>query len=135
MDRHRLIHAALVSLSGTVSRARAGVAEGRARLARHLGLATRDELEAVSTRADLLEGRLAALSADVADWSIWGRGTRPPHYDGSEGELYNLAEDPLQRRNLWSDPGRRRQRDELLEELRAHTPPLGDPPLPVVSPT
>ncbi|HKN01865.1 MAG TPA: sulfatase-like hydrolase/transferase, partial [Candidatus Binataceae bacterium] len=26
-------------------------------------------------------------------------------YDGTEGELYNLNEDPLQWRNLWNDPG------------------------------
>ena len=27
-----------------------------------------------------------------------------PMYEGTEGELYNLGEDPLQWRNLWDDP-------------------------------
>src|SRR3954451_19638717 len=27
-------------------------------------------------------------------------------HDGSEGELYDLTEDPLQRKNLWGDPAR-----------------------------
>ncbi len=44
-------------------------------------------------------------------------------HDGSEGELYDLGEDPLQWRNLWNDPGRRALRDDLVADLGAHTPP------------
>ena len=29
-------------------------------------------------------------------------------YDGSEGELYNMTDDPLQWRNLWNDDGYRK---------------------------
>lgn len=44
-------------------------------------------------------------------------------YDGSEGELYDLANDPLQWRNLWSEPSARAQRDALVADLRDHLPP------------
>jgi arylsulfatase A-like enzyme len=67
--------------------------------------------------------------------SFWLRGSTWPRYDGSEGELYDLARDPLQRENLWSDPGRRRLRDELCADLFAHLPPPRRPPLPVAAPT
>jgi arylsulfatase A-like enzyme len=45
-------------------------------------------------------------------------------HDGSEGELYDLTEDPLQRTNLWSDPARAALRDDLLAELWDSQPPL-----------
>ncbi|MCB1691247.1 MAG: sulfatase-like hydrolase/transferase [Pseudomonadales bacterium] len=38
-------------------------------------------------------------------------------YDGSEGEFYNMREDPGQRVNLWADPGYRARRDELVALL------------------
>ncbi|MBA3459562.1 MAG: sulfatase-like hydrolase/transferase [Deltaproteobacteria bacterium] len=57
-------------------------------------------------------------------WAIWGRGSTVPRYDGSEGELYACDEDPHQHDNLWADPARRRLRDELIADLRAHLPPL-----------
>ena len=57
-------------------------------------------------------------------WAIWGRGSTVPRYDGSEGELYACDEDPHQHDNLWADPARRRLRDELVADLRAHLPPL-----------
>ena len=40
-------------------------------------------------------------------------------YDGTEGELYNLAEDPRQWWNLWDDPARRSIRDDLVADLYA----------------
>ena len=33
-----------------------------------------------------------------------------PLYEGTEGELYDLAEDPLQWRNLWDEPAYRPRR-------------------------
>jgi arylsulfatase A-like enzyme len=44
-------------------------------------------------------------------------------HEGSEGELYDLGEDPLQRVNLWDDPARRSARDDLLGDLLDHEPP------------
>jgi hypothetical protein len=43
-------------------------------------------------------------------------------HDGSEGELYDLSEDPLQQVNLWDDPARRSLRDDLLADLRDALP-------------
>jgi hypothetical protein len=67
-------------------------------------------------------------------WAMWGRGSEIPRYDGSEGELYDCAQDPHQHENLWNDPARRRLRDELVADLRDHLPPLARK-LPVVAPT
>jgi hypothetical protein len=68
-------------------------------------------------------------------WSVWGRGSAVPRYDGSEGELYDVREDPHQWHDLWSDPARRKLRDELVEELRIHLPKARTPALPVAAPT
>lgn len=67
-------------------------------------------------------------------WSVWGRGTVVPRYDGSEGELYDLRDDPLQRHSRFHDPALRARRDRLIEELRALLPPLARR-LPVSAPT
>ncbi len=74
-------------------------------------------------------GRFPLFSA------VWLRGSRIPRYDGSEGELYDLREDPRQWTNLWHDPSRRALRDELVADLRAHLPPVRHDPLPFASPT
>ena len=50
-------------------------------------------------------------------------------YDGSEGELFDLREDPHQWHNLWDDPARRALRDDLIDDLRAHLPPSREPRL------
>ena len=50
-------------------------------------------------------------------------------HDGTEGELYDLADDPLQQRNLWDDPARRRpprrppRRPRRQRTRRARPPP------------
>lgn len=46
-------------------------------------------------------------------------------HDGGEGELYDLAADPLQHRNLWTEAAWRRRRDDLVADLAAHLPPRG----------
>lgn len=46
-------------------------------------------------------------------------------HDGSEGELYDLRNDPLQHHNLWDDSGRASLRRELLQRLREITPAEG----------
>jgi arylsulfatase A-like enzyme len=43
-------------------------------------------------------------------------------YDGTEGELYDVAADLHQWRNLWHDPGYARRRAELVAELYASLP-------------
>jgi hypothetical protein len=48
-------------------------------------------------------------------------------HDGTEGELYDTNDDPLQRVNRWDDPAYRALRDDLVDDLRASLPPRPDP--------
>jgi len=57
-----------------------------------------------------------------------------PLYEGTEGELYDLGEDPLQWRNLWDDPAYRARRDELVVDLYDNLPPERDVKLAVEAP-
>jgi arylsulfatase A-like enzyme len=45
-------------------------------------------------------------------------------HDGTEGELYLLDEDPLQRVNRWADAATHALRDDLLAELADRCPPF-----------
>ena len=49
-------------------------------------------------------------------------------HDGTEGELYDMNEDPEQRVNLWDRAPS--IRDELVEQLRAELPTPREPRLP-----
>ncbi|MCU1453116.1 MAG: sulfatase [Acidimicrobiales bacterium] len=55
-------------------------------------------------------------------------------YDGTEGELYRVDEDPHAFRNLWDDPAHRSIRDELVADLRASLPAGRADPLLVEAP-
>jgi arylsulfatase A-like enzyme len=55
-------------------------------------------------------------------------------HDGSEGELYDLVDDPLQRVNRWDDPSWRSLRDDLLADLHDSAPPTRRPRLDMVAP-
>jgi arylsulfatase A-like enzyme len=55
-------------------------------------------------------------------------------YDGSEGELYDLSQDPQQWHNLWNDPARQRLKRDLVADLYDHLPPARTAQLPVVAP-
>jgi hypothetical protein len=48
-------------------------------------------------------------------------------HDGTEGELYNLADDPLQQVNRWVDPELASLRSDLLADLWDHQPPMHSP--------
>jgi arylsulfatase A-like enzyme len=50
-------------------------------------------------------------------YTEYGRGTV---HDGTEGELYSLGDDPLQRVNLFADSSHRSVRSELGDRLRDH---------------
>jgi arylsulfatase A-like enzyme len=43
-------------------------------------------------------------------------------HDGSEGELYDLVDDPLQRHNRWDDPACKSLRDDLVADLWDNQP-------------
>lgn len=55
-------------------------------------------------------------------------------HDGTEGELYDLVDDPLQHHNRWDDPAVASVRDDLLDDLRRSQPPARDPRLELQAP-
>ena len=48
-------------------------------------------------------------------------------YDGTEGELYNLREDPMQWRNLWNDPAYAKLKSDLRADLYDNLRPSATP--------
>ena len=48
-------------------------------------------------------------------------------HDGTEGELYRIDDDPLQRVNLWDDPAYAAVRSDLLADLWDHQPVMTEP--------
>ena len=48
-------------------------------------------------------------------------------HDGTEGELYSLADDPLQRVNRWDDPALAGVRSDLVADLWDHQPAMVGP--------
>ena len=74
---------------------------------------------------------LATITRDGLVCTAYDPGTV---HDGTEGELYDLAEDPLQQVNRWDDPARRSQRDDLIADLRASLPAPRTPRLPLDAP-
>ena len=50
-------------------------------------------------------------------------------YDGTEGELYELASDPSAAVNRWDDPALRSLRTDLVADLYDHLPPRRTPRL------
>jgi hypothetical protein len=98
------------------------------------------------------EVRIAAVPADV--WAVVGDPTRLAEWfpamvsctvardgwlcttytpgtahDGTEGELYDLTDDPLQRANRWDDAALRAVRDDLVADRRDSEPPAHEPRL------
>jgi len=69
-----------------------------------------------------IELHLRTLYRDGLICTTYEKGTL---HDGSEGELYDLAADPLQHRNLWAEPAWRGRRDDLIADLKAHLPRAG----------
>ena len=55
-------------------------------------------------------------------------------HDGTEGELYDLVEDPLQQHNLFDEPGNRALREDLLNQLWDTLPKMVEPKAQVVAP-
>lgn len=55
-------------------------------------------------------------------------------YDGTEGELYDLNQDPEQRENRWDDPACAARKRALLDQLGQTLPPARDPALPRLAP-
>jgi arylsulfatase A-like enzyme len=69
-------------------------------------------------------------------YTTFGRDWKVPdiRFQGDEGEVYNLVEDPLQWRNLWSDAGYAKIKSELIADLRDNLPRPCTEPLTVEAP-
>ncbi|MDD9876045.1 MAG: sulfatase-like hydrolase/transferase [Magnetovibrio sp.] len=71
---------------------------------------------------DTWEGHEIVLQTLVRDgWVVTRYGTTN-YYDGTEGELYDLNEDPRQWVNLWDDPARAAIKADLLAALDDQLP-------------
>lgn len=55
-------------------------------------------------------------------------------HDGTEGELYSLDDDPLQRDNRWGDPSLASLQADLLSDMWDHLPTAHEPSLPLDAP-
>ena len=55
-------------------------------------------------------------------------------HDGTEGELYDLADDPLQQTNRWGDPAVAGLQADLVADLWDHDPPAHQPHLALEAP-
>ncbi|MCU1394193.1 MAG: arylsulfatase family protein [Ilumatobacteraceae bacterium] len=55
-------------------------------------------------------------------------------HDGTEGELYDLVDDPLQQVNRWDDPAAAAMRSDLVADLWDSQPPVRAPRLTLVAP-
>jgi hypothetical protein len=55
-------------------------------------------------------------------------------YEGTEGELYNLAEDPGSLVNRWDDPAFQALKADLITDLDDSLPPAREPRLPRLAP-
>lgn len=116
------------------------------------GLPAEDWMQGTALPVDDLDAESRGFERVLTEWDseLFGVGVhlrtitrdqmvctayRPGYvHDGTEGELYDLAEDPLQRRNLFDDPSRRALRDDLLDDLWASQPPVRTPRLHVDAP-
>ena len=65
-------------------------------------------------------GEPNGLEKWFAETGMFGGGIgpiSPVSYSGTEGELYNVHDDPHQFTNLWDDPERAKLRDDLVADL------------------
>lgn len=91
--------------------------------------------EAVFTEWDSEhEGISISLRTLYRDGWIVTRYGRSSLYEGSEGELYDLANDPLQWRNLWNEPGAQAMKRDLLDDLDRRAPRATAPRRPPAAP-
>jgi hypothetical protein len=70
-------------------------------------------------------GEPNGLEEFFAATGMFGGGIGPTSsvaYDGTEGELYDLADDPHQFVNRWDDPECKARREDLVADLYDHLP-------------
>ena len=106
------------------------------------GLAAPDWMEGTALPVDDTDAEARGFERVLTEWDSelfgvgvhlrtimrdgWVCSTYLPGYshDGTEGELYSLADDPLQQSNRWDDPSLASLRGDLLADLWDHQPPM-----------
>jgi arylsulfatase A-like enzyme len=68
------------------------------------------------------------------NFPAFGGITTKIQYDGTEGELYDLTNDPRQWENLWDDPKYRARKSDMIADMYDTMPPERDPKLQVEAP-
>jgi hypothetical protein len=74
---------------------------------------------------------LRTITRDRWVCTAYGPGTV---HDGTEGELYDLVDDPLQQHNRWDDLSQHSLRNDLLADLRDNAPEPHRPRLQLEAP-
>ena len=67
------------------------------------------------------------------DW-VCSRYGQSSLYEGTEGELYHLSEDPGSLVNLWDDPAYASRKSDLIADLDDNLPKARQPKLPRLAP-
>ena len=83
---------------------------------------------------DTWDGNTVELQTLYRDGWVLTRYGATNFYDGTEGELYNLADDPKQWTNLWADPAHQGIKADLLDDLITNLPVGRDVSLEKVAP-
>jgi arylsulfatase A-like enzyme len=83
------------------------------------------------------DGWICTAYEPTSNDGLWGRADATPviAYEGTEGELYNVADDPYQWHNRWDDPVCRPLRDDLVADLYEKLPAEREPKLYPEAPT
>lgn len=110
--------------------AKAGISHGRAHCQSVVCMATGATMitgQYVRSHDVLMSGiHLCGLYRDGFQVTLYEKSAL---YDGRRSEPYDLKNEPLQWRNLWSDPAYARLESDLLGDIRDNLPPPRDPPL------
>jgi arylsulfatase A-like enzyme len=83
------------------------------------------------------EGWICTAYEPTNNDGLWGRPDRRPEivYEGTEGELYDVADDPYQWLNRWDDPECKSLRTDLVARLYDELPMMREPRLYPEAPT
>ncbi len=83
------------------------------------------------------DGWICTAYEATSNEGLWGRPDAEPVivYDGTEGELYNVDDDPYQWTNRWDDPACASIKSDLVASLYDELPPEREPKLYPEAPT
>jgi hypothetical protein len=83
------------------------------------------------------DGWICTAYEPSSNEGLFGRADREPEivYEGTEGELYNVDEDPVQWHNRWDDPSCASIRSDLVASLYDELPAYREPRLYPEAPT